>query len=147
MITLDAVGKSYGSSVVLQDVSFQVEPGELLMLLGGSGSGKTTTLKIINRLIEPSSGRIRIAGQDTAGMRPYELRRQRWPSSTLPSAPTSRRCSTRCNGCTARAIAGTPEADTGAAIWAAARTCAGSRFAAVRAAPRRARGTNLTRAC
>ena len=76
MIILEAVRKCYGSSVIIEDVSFRVEPGELLMLLGGSGSGKTTTLKMINRLIDPTAGRILVAGQDTASLAPYELRRQ-----------------------------------------------------------------------
>jgi osmoprotectant transport system ATP-binding protein len=76
MITLDEVRKCYGPAVIVENASFQVEPGELLTLIGGSGSGKTTTLKMINRLIEPTAGRILVAGQDTASMRPSELRRQ-----------------------------------------------------------------------
>ena len=49
--------------------------GELLVLLGGSGSGKTTTLKMVNRLIEPSAGCVRIAGRDTRELAPHALRR------------------------------------------------------------------------
>jgi osmoprotectant transport system ATP-binding protein len=56
-------------------VSLQISQGEVLALLGGSGSGKTTTLKLINRLVEPSSGTIRVAGRDTRQFAPHELRR------------------------------------------------------------------------
>jgi osmoprotectant transport system ATP-binding protein len=76
MIQLQQVCKRFGTSEVVRDVTFQVEEGELLMLLGGSGSGKTTTLKMINRLIEPSTGRILMAGKDTRELQPHELRRQ-----------------------------------------------------------------------
>jgi osmoprotectant transport system ATP-binding protein len=50
---------------VVEDLTLCVDRGELLVLLGGSGSGKTTTLKMVNRLIEPTSGCVRIAGRDT----------------------------------------------------------------------------------
>ena len=53
-----------------------VAEGELLALVGGSGCGKTTTLRMINRLIEPSSGTVRVAGIDTASLAPHELRRR-----------------------------------------------------------------------
>ena len=60
MITLDGVCKSFddGATFAVQRLSLHVEQGELLVLLGASGCGKTTTLKLINRLIEPSDGRI-----------------------------------------------------------------------------------------
>jgi osmoprotectant transport system ATP-binding protein len=57
-------------------LSLTVDEGELVVLLGGSGSGKTTTLKMINRLIEPTSGRVVIDGQDALSVEPYELRRR-----------------------------------------------------------------------
>src|SRR6185369_4896097 len=57
-------------------VSLSVAPGEVVVLLGGSGSGKTTTLKMANRLIEPTSGRIRIAGEDVTSIPPHTLRRR-----------------------------------------------------------------------
>jgi osmoprotectant transport system ATP-binding protein len=54
----------------------EVERSETLVLLGRSGSGKTTALRLINRMLEPTSGSIRIDGQDTAAINPIELRRR-----------------------------------------------------------------------
>lgn len=75
MITFEQISKSYGKTVILKDLSFTVRDGEFLILIGPSGCGKTTTLKMINRLIEPNSGRILIDGQDSAEINPVELRR------------------------------------------------------------------------
>jgi osmoprotectant transport system ATP-binding protein len=77
MIVLDNVCKSYdgGRTYSVRDVSLTVPTGSLLALLGGSGCGKTTTLKMINRLIEPTSGRIEIDGRDVRAADPVELRR------------------------------------------------------------------------
>ena len=60
---------------IVRDVSFTVAPGETLVLLGRSGSGKTATLKLINRLIEPSAGDVVVAGRSTAAVPPFRLRR------------------------------------------------------------------------
>ncbi len=76
MIELERVTKQYPAGPAVDDLSLSVQEGELLVLLGGSGSGKTTTLKMINRLIEPTSGRIRLDGQDVTEAAPHELRRQ-----------------------------------------------------------------------
>jgi osmoprotectant transport system ATP-binding protein len=78
MIQLRNVCKSYdaGKNFAVRDISFEVRQGELLVLLGSSGCGKTTTLKMINRLIEPTSGTIEIDGQDAATVNPVQLRRQ-----------------------------------------------------------------------
>ena len=76
MIDLEQVSKDYGGQRVVDRVSLRVEAGELLVLLGSSGSGKTTTCKMINRLIEPSSGTIRIAGQDVRDLDGHVLRRR-----------------------------------------------------------------------
>jgi osmoprotectant transport system ATP-binding protein len=76
ILSLDHVGKSYEpGQLVVDDVSFQVGRGELVVVLGESGSGKTTTLKMINRLIEPTVGTISINGDDTAALDPVHLRR------------------------------------------------------------------------
>lgn len=76
MIELVHLTRRYGDVVAVDDLSLEVARGELLVLLGGSGCGKTTTLKMVNRLIEPSSGHVRVAGQDTRELEPHELRRR-----------------------------------------------------------------------
>jgi osmoprotectant transport system ATP-binding protein len=77
MIVFDHVNKTYDSGVryVVRDLNLTVARGELLVLLGGSGCGKTTTLKMINRLIEPSGGRVLVDGQDVLRCDPVVLRR------------------------------------------------------------------------
>ena len=76
MITLDGVTKRYGAdSVAVAALSLTVPDGELCVFVGPSGCGKTTTLRMINRLIEPSGGRILIDGVDVLKMDPVELRR------------------------------------------------------------------------
>ncbi len=76
MIELQQVTKRYGEVLAVDGVSLSVREGELLILLGDSGSGKTTTLKTVNRLIEPSSGRILLDGEDVGRVAPHVLRRR-----------------------------------------------------------------------
>ncbi len=76
MIQAAGLTKRYGDAVVVDDFNLSVRAGELVVLLGGSGSGKTTTLKMINRLIEPTAGMVRLDGVDTADFPPHELRRR-----------------------------------------------------------------------
>ena len=77
MIVAEQVSKSYdgGKTFAAKDVSFTVERCSLLALLGGSGSGKSTMVKMINRLIEPTAGRILIDGKDVVEQDPVLLRR------------------------------------------------------------------------
>lgn len=76
MIEVQGLGKRFQNFEAVQNVDFQVQKGETLMLIGTSGSGKTTTLKMINRLIEPSSGKILIHGENIMNQKPVEVRRK-----------------------------------------------------------------------
>jgi osmoprotectant transport system ATP-binding protein len=76
VIEAQELTRRYGPVTAVDRVSMKVQEGELVVLLGGSGSGKTTTLKMVNRLIEPTSGRVLIDGLDAGGIQPHELRRR-----------------------------------------------------------------------
>ncbi|MEJ2658816.1 MAG: ATP-binding cassette domain-containing protein [Desulfobacterales bacterium] len=78
MIKLTRVFKTFddGRSYAVNDLSLRVDRGETLVLLGSSGCGKTTTLKMINRLIEPTKGTIEVGGKDVMEYNPVDLRRQ-----------------------------------------------------------------------
>lgn len=77
MIKLTNVAKSFdnGKTYVVKKLSLEIKTGETLVLLGSSGSGKTTTLKMINRLVEPSQGKIEIDGKNVKDFNPVTLRR------------------------------------------------------------------------
>src|SRR3984893_10749647 len=77
MIRLESVTKRYGGGqVAVGNLSLEVAAGELCVLVGPSGCGKTTTMKMINRLIEPTSGRIYLNGEDVTHADPVKLRRR-----------------------------------------------------------------------
>lgn len=75
MVNLKNITKKYGAQTAVDSVSLSIESGQFVVLIGTSGCGKTTTLKMINRLIEPTSGQIMIDGKDIFKMDPVELRR------------------------------------------------------------------------
>jgi osmoprotectant transport system ATP-binding protein len=77
MLALEQVRKSYdgGRSFAVDGVGFRADAGELVVLVGESGCGKTTSLKMINRLVERSAGSIRVDGRDVAEVDPVQLRR------------------------------------------------------------------------
>jgi osmoprotectant transport system ATP-binding protein len=75
-ISLVDVRKEYGSRVAVGDLTLDVVAGEIVALVGPSGCGKTTTLKMINRLVEPTAGSITVLGEDQATVPAHELRRQ-----------------------------------------------------------------------
>jgi osmoprotectant transport system ATP-binding protein len=76
-IVLDGITKRYArqKNPAVDDISMTIPAGEIVMLVGPSGCGKTTTMKMINRLIEPSEGRILIGEEDVTRKNPDELRR------------------------------------------------------------------------
>jgi osmoprotectant transport system ATP-binding protein len=76
MIEFDHVRFSRGATVVLDDFTLQVAPGEVVALVGRSGAGKTTILKLINRLFVPDAGAVRVDGRDTRAWEPIALRRR-----------------------------------------------------------------------
>ncbi len=77
MLDLQHVSKFYRGqkAPAVEDVSMKIYRGEIVVLVGPSGCGKTTTMKMINRLIEPSRGRIMLDGADVTSLDPNELRR------------------------------------------------------------------------
>lgn len=76
MIEFKQVQKTFKNTTVLKEMNLTINKGELVVFIGPSGCGKTTSLKMINRLIEPTEGTIIVNGQDTRKMDPIELRRQ-----------------------------------------------------------------------
>ena len=75
MIQIHQLTRKYGTVVAVDQLDLTVERGAFVVLLGESGCGKTTTLKCINRLIEPTSGTIEIDGISIADLDPVQLRR------------------------------------------------------------------------
>lgn len=75
MLRFENVSMAYGTQEVLRDLSFEIQEGQLAVLIGPSGCGKTTTLQLINRLINPTSGKIFIDGVDIQSGDPVMLRR------------------------------------------------------------------------
>lgn len=76
MITLRSVSKRYGEMIAVNQLSLEIDTGALCVLIGPSGCGKTTTLKMINRLIEPSSGEILIDDENVLKLDVVTLRRR-----------------------------------------------------------------------
>ncbi|MFO8031794.1 MAG: ABC transporter ATP-binding protein [Desulfohalobiaceae bacterium] len=75
MISFESVSKEYGQTKALQGMELKVSQGELSVLIGPSGCGKSTALKMVNRLLEASSGRIYVQGRDVTSLDPVQLRR------------------------------------------------------------------------
>jgi osmoprotectant transport system ATP-binding protein len=78
VVDFDKVTKNYGGkgdAAAVRELSMHVPGGEVCVLVGPSGCGKTTTLKMVNRLVEPSGGRVLLDGDDIARRNPVELRR------------------------------------------------------------------------
>lgn len=76
IIRFEGVSKAFGTQTVLRDFSLDVEPGAFVSIIGRSGCGKTTVLKLVNGLLSPDTGRVLIQGQDVARIDPVALRRR-----------------------------------------------------------------------
>ena len=76
MIGFENVRKEYpGGTLAVEDFTLEIASHEAVALVGTSGSGKTTLMRMINRMVDPTSGRVTIDGEDVAGMNPVALRR------------------------------------------------------------------------
>ncbi len=75
MIEFKNIRKDFKNKTILKDITLKINRGELVAIIGSSGCGKTTTLKMINRLIKPTSGKIFINGEDIASKDVIKLRR------------------------------------------------------------------------
>lgn len=76
-LELRSASRSFGTQAVLRDISFQVRTGEVLVIIGESGCGKSVTTKLLAGLLEPSAGEVRWAGRSIGERSPDELRRDR----------------------------------------------------------------------
>jgi len=76
ILQADRLGRVVGGKTILADVSFPVMPGEMLGIVGASGSGKSSLLRLLNRLDEPTSGTVFLDGTDYHQLPPRELRRR-----------------------------------------------------------------------
>ena len=76
VLELMGVSKSFGGLTAVNDLSFAVEPGEIVSVIGPNGSGKTTAFNLITGLYEPDSGEILLAGESIAGLRPDVIHRK-----------------------------------------------------------------------
>ncbi len=93
MLEVQGLQVCYGDVQALWDVSFTVEPGEIVTLVGSNGAGKTTTLKTVSGLLRPAAGHVRLEGQDIAALPPHEVvargvaqipeGRRLWPQMTV----------------------------------------------------------------
>ena len=77
-LRIEGVSKSFGSVQAVRDVSLTVGKGEIFSLLGGSGCGKTTLLRMLAGFEDPSAGRIFLDGRDMAGVPPLERPVHKW---------------------------------------------------------------------
>jgi len=76
LLSAEKLSKRFGDTIAADAVSFQLEAGETLALIGPSGCGKTTTLKLINRLVEPDSGEVYLSGEAAHAVSAHEWRRR-----------------------------------------------------------------------
>ncbi len=83
MLTLNQISKTFGAKTAVDDVSLSIESGSFVGIIGRSGAGKSTLLRVVNRLIDPSRGRIVFDGVDVTGLRGQALRDWRQRSAMI----------------------------------------------------------------
>lgn len=76
LLSVSHLSKNFGGVQAMQDVSFELKPGELLGLIGPNGSGKTTAVNLITGFVKPTEGEILFQGRDITGMAPYKIVRR-----------------------------------------------------------------------
>jgi len=76
MLRVEALNSYYGRAHILQDLAFEAAAGQVLVLLGRNGAGKSTTMKSLIGLVRPASGRVVFAGAEIAGEEPYRIARR-----------------------------------------------------------------------
>jgi phosphonate transport system ATP-binding protein len=83
MLALQGISRRFGAMVAVSDVSLEFQPGAFIGIIGRSGAGKSTLLRLINRLIDPSDGRISFGGTDVTALKGAELRAWRARSAMI----------------------------------------------------------------
>ncbi|RQP05791.1 MAG: ABC transporter ATP-binding protein [Paracoccus sp. BP8] len=73
LLSVEGLGISFGGIKAVNDVSFKVEPGEIVSVIGPNGAGKTTLFNMISGVYQPGSGRVVLEGEDVTGMAPFRL--------------------------------------------------------------------------
>ena len=76
VIQLEGVSKGYGNNLILNEFNLNINKGEFLTIIGSSGCGKTTVLKLINGLLTPDSGKVHVNGEDISVVNQIQLRRK-----------------------------------------------------------------------
>src|SRR5690554_4487090 len=87
MIDCQGLTKQYGTLLAVDDLSFKVEPGEVLGFLGPNGAGKTTTMRIVAGFLSPTAGKVRVCGYDVEAEPIEAKRRIGYPPEGAPSYP------------------------------------------------------------
>jgi phosphonate transport system ATP-binding protein len=80
---LHHASRTFGAFPALEDISFDVHPGERVALVGSSGAGKSTLIRLLNGTLFPTSGEVRVLGQDLARLKPRQLRRVQGQIGTI----------------------------------------------------------------
>jgi branched-chain amino acid transport system ATP-binding protein len=75
LLQIESLSRRFGGLKAVDEVSFSLEPGEIVGLIGSNGAGKTTLVNLVTGHLKPSAGRVSFAGRDITGVRPFRLQR------------------------------------------------------------------------